>query len=248
MMEPLAEFDALVTYLYIVGGRAVNAPPPGALAYPAPRRANRARQTETLFILTVPNGTVRAQAATYQTWSQQVADAYFKTSGSITNGLRDALAQLNKTILSEQKARMQPLRAGLIAAVMREQELYLARCGPMQGVYLARSTLATFPATRTAELLTLAPPLGGGMEPRAELTRFDLAAGAMLLLGDDSWLQASDDALRGALQSGADIAAVLDPLRSLVQANLIHGTLLQFVSEATPTPVLTTPAPAPPRS
>ncbi len=243
-MQPALDFDALIAHLYIVGGRAVNALPPGALAEPAPRRAARARQAETLFVLAVPNGPVRVQADYYQRLARQAAETYFKTAGGITSGLREMLQALNQTVLSEQKTRMQPVRVGLLCAVLRETELYLVRCGPMQAFFWDGVAFQSFPATRTPEGLALAPALGVGMEPRVELTRFDLRAGALLLLGDESWQRATDEALRQALTAGADISQVLEPLRGLAQGDLVHGAVLQFVTETTPTPE-TAPQPVP---
>ena len=61
------ELEALVAHVYVVSGRAVGSPPPGALAVTAPKRAPRPRQEETFFSLLVPNGSVKAQAQLYQT-------------------------------------------------------------------------------------------------------------------------------------------------------------------------------------
>jgi len=230
------ELEALIAHIYVVGGRTIGSPPPGALAAIAPKKAPRTRQEETFFILLIPNGSVKAQAQVYQSLAQQAAELYFQTSGGITGGLRETLTQINKRILDTQKTLMQPLRAGLICAVMREQEVYLARCGPMLAFFQRDDSLLGFPQTRTPESLNITPPLGAVMEPRVELSRFDLAAGCFLILADDSLFKTEEAALKNALQAET-ISNALEPLRNLIQTPLAQATIIQFIAEGTPTPI-----------
>lgn len=235
-MDTPGELEALVAHVYVVGGRAVGSPPPGALAMPAPKRVTRVRQEETLFLLLVPSGAVKAQASVYQELAQQAADLYFKTAGGITGGLREMLVQLNQRILAEQKTLLQPLRVSLICAVMREHELYLARCGAMIAVFRHATQIMSFPANRTPENLNLVPPLGATMEPRIELTRYDLSPGCFLVLADSTFAKADDQEWQTILTSADDIGATLEPLRKLADSPLAHATVIQFVTEDTPTP------------
>jgi hypothetical protein len=201
----------------------------------APKRAARPRQEETFFILLVPNGTVKAQASTYEALAKQAAEIYFRSSGGITGGLRETLTQLNQGILAEQKKIMQPLRVSLICVVLHENEIYLARSGPMMAVFRQGKTLTTFPRNRSEESLNLAPPLGATMEPRVELSHFELTPGCMVLLAD-GLNRASDEQLSAVLLAHDDIEDVLDPLRQLVDVPLGHVMVVQFVTEDTPTP------------
>ena len=229
------ELEALVAHVYVVSGRAVGSPPPGTLAVTAPKRAPRPRQDETLFTLLVPNGAVKAQAQLYQTLAQQAADYYFKTSGGITGGLREALTQLNHQILAEQKKLMQPLRVSMLCAVMHEEEVYLARCGPMSAIFRSDSEASLFPADRQGNL-QLTTPLGASMEPRVELTRYDLTPNSLLVLLDDGFVETPDDDLVQAVKEAEEIGALLEPLRRLVKSPLGHATVIQFVTHDTPTP------------
>ena len=167
--------------------------------------------------------------------AQQAADFYFKSSGGITGGLREALTQLNQRILSEQKTMMQPLRVSILCAVMRDREVYVARCGPTSAAFRAGSSVTIFPADRQSNL-GLTPPLGASMEPRVELTRYDLTPDSMLILLDDGFAETSDDDLTSTIRDADDIGALLEPLRRQVKAPLGHASVIQFVTYDTPTP------------
>jgi hypothetical protein len=246
-MAEAASLEALVAHLYIVGGRAVGAIPPGALVTAAPKRAPRPRQEETFFALLTPSGPLKAGAAFYEGLAKQAGELYFKTGSSITSGLREVLTQLN-TQLAAQPAESR-LQANFICAVMRESEVYLARAGAMGAFFYGEDpSLQSFPRDRSPEGLKLAPPLGQLPEPRLELTRFDLKSGAFLLLTDEGFGALSEADLSAALAS-RDISQTLDPLRKLLRVPLAHAMVIQFVTEDTPTPELslpTGPADSPP--
>ena len=54
------ELEALVGYVFVVGGRAVSATPPGALVELPPRRHQRGREQDTFFTLVTAAGTPQA--------------------------------------------------------------------------------------------------------------------------------------------------------------------------------------------
>lgn len=229
------QLEALVGHIYIVGGRAIGSSPPGSRISIAPKRAPRPRQEETVFVLAVPNGPIKSQAHFYEELAKQAIDHYFKTTSSITSGLRETLNQLNSFLLEQQKTLQQPVRAGVIFAVMRDEEVYVGRSGPLLAFHWDQGILTSFPKERTRELLSISPPLGASMEARVELARFDLKAGALLVLADDSLLEVEAASLGDALAVN-DIESVLDPLRKLITTPFAHATLIQFVTEDTPTP------------
>jgi len=45
------ELEALVGHLYVVNGRTISAPPPGALVEVSPRKAARGREADTLSLI-----------------------------------------------------------------------------------------------------------------------------------------------------------------------------------------------------
>jgi hypothetical protein len=228
-------FEALLTHFYRVGGRVISAPPPGSGAILAPRRANRARQDETLFVLLTPVGPVKAQASFYQTCVQTLAQTYFKSSGGITGALREALGDLNRELIEQQQRLQEALRLGVLCAVLRDQEIYLARLGPMLAAFKTREAASPtfFPLDRSREALSFAPPLGHGMEPRPDLTRFELTPHSVLLLGDGSFLALPPEALAPVF-SAPDLSAMLESLRTHLTAPLCHASLIEFVPEDSP--------------
>jgi len=255
----MIELEALVTHLYLVGGRMVGAPPPGFLAMPAPKKAARPRQNETLFMLVIPTGVVKADATVYQNLVQQGADFYFKTTGGITGGLREMLTMLNTHILAEQQRLMQSLRVSILIGVQRDQEIYVGRCGQLFAIYKHESTLASFPSKRTDDAFSMTPPLGAVMEPHIELNRYDLHPNDYLVFLDTQYQNVDDAAFKTALTQ-PDIADTLPAIKALLPEKrppLAHTTIIQFVTEDTPTPeapalkqpsVVLTPSVTPPQS
>ena len=67
------ELEALVGYVFIVGGRAVSATPPGALVELPPRKAPRGREQDTFFTLITPSGSAQAQAGFYEQMAKLAA-------------------------------------------------------------------------------------------------------------------------------------------------------------------------------
>ncbi len=232
----MSSLDALVSHVYVVGGRTIGAPPPGSLTLLAPKKAARGRQDETLFILLVPTGTYKAPSYTYENLTKQAADIYFKTTGGITSSVRETLTQINKVVLEQQQTLAQPLRASMVCAVMRESEIYVGRCGPMLVAYRQGTNFSTFPGEVSDYSMNLVPPLGATMEPRVELTRYELTPDSVMIFSDFGWSENSVDALKNTILEGKSIGEMLDPLRRMVTASMGHAMLMQFVTENAPTP------------
>src|SRR5690606_15078819 len=94
------ELQAFVQHLFIVGGRAVSIPPPGALAELAPPKAARARAGDTFFILLTPAAGAHASAPLLEELAHLAADVYFGSGGGITGGLREALSAVNTRVVA----------------------------------------------------------------------------------------------------------------------------------------------------
>lgn len=238
--SPQLDLEALVAHVYVVGGRAIGSAPPGALSMVAPSKAPPQRQEETFFVLLVSINNTRTLARDYQAMATLAGEAYFKTSGGIPGGLRESLTVLNDYVLQQQKASGQLMRVGALYAVMRERELYVARTGPMLAFFRMGATgrVVSFPANHTPENLSQSPALGEASEPRVELIRYDLSPSAILVLADSNFAQTGDEEWRSALLLSADIGAALEPVRDLLKGASGHASLIQFVTEDTPTPEL----------
>jgi hypothetical protein len=206
------DLQAVIGQLFVVGGRAVRTPPPGALAEAAPKRAPRAREEDTFCVLVTPAGEPRVPATVFEGLAQFGADVYFGSGGGITGGLREAL-----TAIHQQTRDQQPVNA--LAVGIRGSELYIARSGKTFGVLYRGDQppgeeLAFFPADRRDPLVMNMPPLGILTEPEIQLGRYTAAPDAVMLLADEHLIAKGDETWRFVLGCG-DVDRVIDALRGV---------------------------------
>ena len=116
--------------MHVAGGQSLQAPPPGTLALGAPRRAARGRVHDFLFLNLKLEGPPASEGGQLDRLAQETARVFFGTPGSVTAALRQAINQLNQELLD----RAVPAR--LAAAALRNQNLYLAQCGPSQALLI----------------------------------------------------------------------------------------------------------------
>lgn len=225
----MIELQAFVGHLLVVGGRAVRVPPPGALAESAPKRASRAREGDTFFILVTPAREPHASAAFYQELAQLASDVYFGSSGTITSGLRDALSTIHAQLSTTPG---DPQEVNALALVLRGEELYAARSGRIFGLLRQDETVASFPAQRTDPLAMNLPALGAETNPDIQLAHFAVAPGQMMLLADASLVETPDEALLAAL-GGESVSAVIDRLKPLAGAET-SASIIQFAIPGAP--------------
>jgi hypothetical protein len=209
-----AELQVFAGHVLVVGGRAVRVPPPGALTETAPKRVARAREGDTFFILVTPAGETHAQAAFFTELAELGADVYFGSSGAITSGLREALTAIHQHLVEEPTSTGEARQVNALALVLRGEELYAARSGRTFGVLCQGTDLISFPTFRRDPLEINLPPLGVGPEPEIQLARFTIAPGQVMLLADSGLLDASDDALRGAL-TGDSMRVIVGQIKAI---------------------------------
>src|SRR5258708_28331448 len=112
------ELEALVGHIYVVGGRAVSATPPGALVELPPRKAQRGREQDTFFTLVTPAGSNLGQATFYDQLARLAADLYFRTSGGVTSGLREPICVVNNNLIEHNVAARPRFAAHMIPLVL----------------------------------------------------------------------------------------------------------------------------------
>ncbi|HSB89973.1 MAG TPA: PP2C family serine/threonine-protein phosphatase, partial [Anaerolineales bacterium] len=135
--------EADVALIHIAGGDSRVTPPPGTVAQTAPRRAARGRAEDMLF-LTVSVQTVRSiPAGLLDHLARLASEAYFGTPGTVTAALREAASAVNDHLLSANQGQAESMQfeGRLLAAVLREGDLYLAQCGPGQAVLIRPGAL-----------------------------------------------------------------------------------------------------------
>ena len=181
------ELEALVGHLYIVGGRVINVNPPGSLVEVAPTTAAQGREGDTFFVLIVPSGSI-APTTFYQQLAQLAAERYFSMSGSVTLALRAMFQQINRNLyehnLEHVEAAGQQFESSMIAAVLHEDDIYVARVGPVVSVLQTAGLTLTFPEDLSDDEPLFSVPLGLLQEPEISMVRYGVNAGSRLVLSD----------------------------------------------------------------
>ena len=228
------DFEALVGHLYVVSGRSLSAQPPGMLVEVAPKKAARGRELDTIFVMVSPSGDATAPAAFYDQMANLAVERYFNSSGSVTSGLRTIFNSLNEDLTEHNSSGKRHYEANLLCAVLKENELFLARAGSSVAIYQHNGESFFFPTEFTNEDLIFGPPLGVQPVPDIKMTRHPVNEGSRLLMGD-SRLVDLDSAKTTAALYAADISDVLGAIKNLV-TNQIMLTGVEFVSPEFPSP------------
>ncbi len=239
------ELEALIGYVYVVGGRAVSATPPGALVELPPKKPQRGRDQDTFFTLVTPAGTNQGQANFYEQLARLAADLYFRTSGGVTSGLREAIGVVNNNLIEHNVVAGQRYEANMICLILRGHEAYVARAGSCVCLFRQGDTFLSLPDDLRDEYALNGLPLGYSPVPDIKLSHYEVAPGHVMVLGDSQFAQADRSSLSDALGAG-DIQAILEPLRELAgdkPGAKAQAVVIEFVSIDTPDPTVQTPQP-----
>jgi hypothetical protein len=220
------ELEALVGHLFVVGGRAISSPSPGAIAMPPPRRAARGRDADTLFGLLALGEGQRQPASFYEGLVTAFSDKYFKVSGGVTTALRDSIREVNAEILKVNSRRPDPFEVGIACAVLRGQELYIAVAGPARCFLVREGFVERLPDDD--DLREGIASLGMEKDADVRLFRRDVRAGDFLIVTDASLDHLGDTTIRHALESG-EVDATLVNLRS-VAGEFTSAIVIKFVA------------------
>lgn len=235
----IEEVEALVGYVFVVGGRAVGATPPGARVELPPRKAQRSREADTFFTLITPAFPVsQGNASLYEELSRLAADSYFRSSGGVTSGLRDAVTAVHESLLSYEQAGPRG-GANMICLVLRGGEVYLARTGAVLCLVRQGEDVQTLPAD-LQEVSTPGARLGSSSAPDVRLSRHEVAPGDVMVLADAGLSHAALDEIAAGL-AAPDVPDIIEALKPLCGRDS-QAMVVQFVSTETPDP-----APPPPR-
>lgn len=229
------EFEALVGHLYVVGGRSISAAPPGALVEVAPKRAARGRELDTFFTLVFPSGDAVAPSKFYEQMAALGAERYFGSSGSVTAGLRAVFTSLNDNLTEHNDSGKRRYEANMLCAVLRDDELIVARVGSGVALVQQNGTLLPFPAEFGHDEALFGAPLGVHPVPDIRMAKYTVVPGARMVLADAPLADIPMDKIREAV-TASDITHVLAGLKEAVGAQV---TLLavEFVTPETPSPV-----------
>jgi hypothetical protein len=229
------EFEALVGHLYVVNGRSISMMPPGALVEVAPKKAARGRETDTFFVLVLPSGDTAAPALFYEQMAQLCAERYFNSSGSVTAGIRAALAHLNENLYEHNQLHGAHYEATLLCAVMKGSDLYLARIGSGVALFRSDDEVQPFPSEFSNDEQVFGMPLGVRMSPDVKMAMYQVKEGARLLLADVMLADLNYDSVRAAMTRD-DIGDVLLALKEAA-AGTLTATAIEFVPPEEPSPL-----------
>ncbi len=239
MATTSTDLEALVGHLFVVGGRAISSPSPGAAATPPPRRAARGRDADTLFCLISLASGEHRPAAFYEKLVDELTTVYFKTGGSVTAALRKAIDAVNRTMLAANRGQPDALEVGLASAVLRQDELYLALTGPGCCFLIHEGNVEQLPAED--EWMAESPGLGVEDEPDVRYYHRDVKAEDFLLLADTTFERLTEGALTHAVATGK----VDDALVNLISVASDYSAceVIQFVAPLDEGEADTLPAP-----
>jgi hypothetical protein len=189
------ELEALVGHLYVVGGRTISTPPPGARVEVAPKKVARGREGDTFFCLVLPVETstpgnaaaprpASAPVVFYEEMAALAAERYFETSGGVTAALREVISHLNANLYAHNSTNAHRYEANLICAVLRGGELFLGKAGAGAAAVKLRDELLPFPAAFDNETAIYGAPMGAHPTVEPRMTRYTVGAGARFILAD----------------------------------------------------------------
>jgi len=217
----MAELEALVGHLFIVGGRSLRAASPGAAAVPAPRRAARGRDADTYFCLASLIEDQRQSAAFYEEIVSASSEVYFDTPGSVTAAMRNSIKAANELLLS----RGEPVSVGLSCAILKEQELYIAVAGPARAFLVTKAGIERLPSDE--DIRDGATALGRYNDPDVRYFHREVQPDDFLILCDSSLNRLTDTTLSFATESG-QVDTTLNNLAG-VAGDLASAQVIKFV-------------------
>jgi hypothetical protein len=191
-----------------------------------PRRAHTDRRQETLFVFL--DLTVRTSAGLAQAMLEQFSRTYWHSQGTVTRTLRKAIDAANAHMQEENRLLpvSQRQRGGLICAVLRGNDVYLAQMGPAKAWLRIGNEITPFPQEPQKS-----SPLGmsRGLDIRYRYEH--LRAGDMVLLTGERWSEELPrQAFTAALSAGNGTAAeALHTLERQINTNSASALIIEFV-------------------
>jgi hypothetical protein len=138
-------FDLYLLPLKLADGQEINEMP-GLLAATAPRRCDRSRSGDLLLALLTLAGTAPVEPGVHEELFEKLVSAYYRTRGTITAGLREAVGQLNEQ-LTRRNLRERGSSQRLVIvniAVLRRDILYLAQSGDTHSLLITKDDFTRF--------------------------------------------------------------------------------------------------------
>lgn len=223
-------------FLDVIDGVRYEGQPLGAAVLPAPRHAARNRVGDTLCLLLELDGPQPIPQTMYRDLIAAIADTYFLHPGSITAGLRAAIAEANAALLRENTGPEPRTVAygALTCAVWHANEVIIAQAGPAQAAMVRAGRLERYPPPPVPGVASARPMLALGQARNLDPVFFytPIRPGDRLCLLSGLPAEPGSEALIRAL-SHDDPEAVLDDLAWLAGEGNVSAVLVVVGAERT---------------
>jgi len=224
--------DAIVGELALLEGRRQSDLTHVTVLTP-PRRARADRRDETLFaFLDLGGGGTGALA---RAMLEKLGQVYWHAAGPVTSALRQAIGVVNDRMLEENRllAAGQRRQGGLVCAVLREDNLYLAQIGPAKALLAQGTDTLQIP---TESMTDLTPPtrlpLGVSQGLDIRFSHSYLNAGDRMLLTGESWSrEVPVEVLTQALETGGDAKGIMQALEQKAGQATFSALIVEWASD-----------------
>jgi len=174
-----AEFDLNLSPIYRIKGQEWPQLP-GLLTATPPKRPARGREEDCLVLYLTLSGNTPFSSAEYNQITNQMAQRFYRTAGSLTSAVRSTAEALNHFLLQRNlrtTGKGQYTIGRLILGVLRGSQFVLAQCGPTHVFQLGTSE-----ARQIHDAQIAGRGLGFSQTTPAYFSQFDLSAGDLLVL------------------------------------------------------------------
>lgn len=216
------QFEADVAHLHVAGGSGRRTPPPGALAATAPRRAARRRGDDLYFICIRLDKAAANPTGLQDQLTELGSNAYYRTQGSVTAGLKQSITAINDAIIGLGQGDS-PLKAHLIAGVLRESYLYLIQSGTGMALVIKPGEVNKITSVEQSS-----QPLGVTLSPQYTLKQIEVQAEDLLVITPTAAQLWSDPTLSGLY--GLTLEQAIERLQAASGRDLT-GLVVKFMSE-----------------
>ena len=126
----------------------------------APRRPARGRADDLLFITVQVQASGRVPPGMLDHLAQSGADVFYRTPGSVTSALREVMLEVGDELANAGRAQEPAARylGRVVAAVIRDDNLYMAQCGPGQMTLVRGGQVSHLSSPRPPTAHSAVPP------------------------------------------------------------------------------------------
>lgn len=228
LMPTPRDLQAVTGYLYLIEGAVQETNSvPGLLVQPAPAKTARGRNRDSLFVHLSLSGQPADTAVLSQDLLDIISQHYFKSTGSVTAALRQAVLEANQRLLRLNLSGSSTVREGAVScAVLRGQELFMVQAGEALALLGHNFGVERLPARPANHVM----PMGRTAGIDIRFFHHRLQIGDMLLLADPRIAYLPTDNLAAALVD-TELEYGLEQLKTAVGSDSARLMVIEFTDE-----------------